>query len=250
LIHIARRSGSPDRLVFSLLPPDGSGRREHRHERDREPSCNTQTDTNTVDFTRPDGTKQNMSVGDYRQLSDALFHAGTGSGSHFEYVDTANRLHFYILDMNRDAKGVLSYKLAVRSLDGAGPHVRGVTVGRGVPTGQVPTEVATCQFPLENTGQVKPFSNGHPEDVKDYVDSDVYRLSAAVTGNGWSVQLPSEIASAKVGTTVTVPVNAVREPTGGLAATVRLTAKSESDPRVTTTATCQLSVLNTVPFPH
>jgi M6 family metalloprotease-like protein len=202
----------------------------------------------TVDFIRPDGTKQYQTVGDYRQLSDALFHAGTGSGSRFEYEDTANRLHFYILDLTRDAKGALSYKLAVRSLDGAGPHVRGVTLSRGNPAGRIPAEAATCQFPLRNTGQVRPFTNGHPESVADYVNSDVYRLSASVTGDGWSVQLPSEIVTAKNGSTVTVPVNAVRSATGSLAATVRLTAKSESNAAATSTATCSLSVLNTVPW--
>ncbi|SMD23463.1 M6 family metalloprotease domain-containing protein [Kibdelosporangium aridum] len=207
-------------------------------------------DIRTVDFVRPDGTKQYYTIGDYRQLSDALFHAGTNSGTKYEYVDTANRLHFYVLDVNRDAKGVLSYKLAVRSLDGQGPHTRGVSVSRGNPVGRVPAEVATCQFPLRNTGQVRPFSNGHPEDVSAYVDSDVYRLSASVSGNGWSVQLPSEIVTAKAGTTVNVPVNAVRAAGGMPHATVTLTAKSESSPTATSTATCQLSVINTMPPLH
>jgi hypothetical protein len=104
-------------------------------------------------------------------------------------------------------------------------------------------------FPLANTGQVKPFTNGHPEDVKDYVTSDVYRLSASVTGSGWQVELPAQIVDAKAGSTVTVPVNAVRDPGAAPVATVRLTATSESDPQATATATCQLSVLSTVPFP-
>ena len=38
-----------------------------------------------------------ITVGDYRQLSDALFHAGTDSGSEFEWIDEPNRLHFYML---------------------------------------------------------------------------------------------------------------------------------------------------------
>jgi M6 family metalloprotease-like protein len=206
-------------------------------------------DIHTVDFVRPDGTPKYMTIGDYRQLSDALFHAGNGSGSQYEFTDTANRLQFYVIDMTRDAKGVLSYKLAVRSLDGNGPHTRGVTLGRGTPTGRVPAEVATCQFPLRNTGQVKPFTNGHPEDVSQYVNSDVYRLSATVSGTGWAVALPSALATAKNGTTVTVPVNVSRSDTGGFAATVTLTAKSESDPAKTATATCGVSVLNTVPLP-
>ena len=42
-------------------------------------------------------------IGDYRQLNDALFHAGTNSGSKYEYVDAANGLHFYVIDVTRDA---------------------------------------------------------------------------------------------------------------------------------------------------
>jgi hypothetical protein len=65
-------------------------------------------------------------IGDYRQLSDALFHAGAGSGSEFEYVDEANRLHFYVLGKQRTKSGELSYTVAIRSLDGSGPQRRGV----------------------------------------------------------------------------------------------------------------------------
>src|SRR5699024_10476510 len=73
-------------------------------------------DIEMVDFTRPDGTEAMISLGDYRQLSDALFHAGTDSGSEYEYIDEANGLAFYVLDRQRDEDGVLSYKIAVRSL--------------------------------------------------------------------------------------------------------------------------------------
>jgi len=36
-------------------------------------------DIKMVDFTRPDGTKAMVTLADYRQLSDALFHAGANS---------------------------------------------------------------------------------------------------------------------------------------------------------------------------
>lgn len=85
-------------------------------------------DIGMTDYVLPDGTKVPITIGDYRQLSDALLHAGTNSGSEFEFVDTANRLHFYVLDLQRDSRGVLSYTVAVRSLDGAGPQQRGVRV--------------------------------------------------------------------------------------------------------------------------
>ena len=41
-------------------------------------------DIEMIDFYRPDGTRPMITMGDYRQLSDALFHAGTHSGSEYE----------------------------------------------------------------------------------------------------------------------------------------------------------------------
>jgi hypothetical protein len=54
-------------------------------------------DIDKLDFTRADGTPVPVGKGDYRQLADALFHAGAGPGVVSEYEDTANRLHFYVL---------------------------------------------------------------------------------------------------------------------------------------------------------
>ena len=67
-----------------------------------------------VDFVRPDGTIAKVTIGDPRQLNDATFNAGLNSGSQYEYVDTANRLHFYVVDVAKDANGVLEYTLGVR----------------------------------------------------------------------------------------------------------------------------------------
>ena len=78
-------------------------------------------DIKQVDFKKPDGTVVMRTVADYRQLNDALFHAGTNSGSAYEWKDEANRLHFYVVDVKRTQEGILSYKVGVRSLDGAGP---------------------------------------------------------------------------------------------------------------------------------
>src|SRR5699024_5689024 len=74
-------------------------------------------DINEKDFERPDGSTAMLSKGDYQQLSDALFHAGTGSGVVSEYEDEDNRLHFYILDKYRDDDGTLHYQTAVRHMD-------------------------------------------------------------------------------------------------------------------------------------
>jgi len=191
-------------------------------------------DITMTDYVLPDGTRVPITIGDYRQLSDALFHAGTNSGSEYEYTDTANRLHFYITNVKRDRAGILSYTVAIRSLDGSGPQQRGVRV---LPTAAVPGRagVQTCNFKLTNTGKAGAASQ-HPEDVSAYLKGDVYRLSAKVNGKDWAVSLPNALTTANAGQQVTVPVYA--KAGSGPLAKITLTAKSESDPTKTATATC------------
>jgi M6 family metalloprotease-like protein len=75
-------------------------------------------DIKQVDYLRPgDGSPVMRTLADYRQLNDALFHAGTRSGSKAEWVDEANRLQFYILEKIVQKDGILSYRIGVRSLD-------------------------------------------------------------------------------------------------------------------------------------
>jgi M6 family metalloprotease-like protein len=78
-------------------------------------------DIKHVDFVKPDGTPKMATLGDERQLNDGSFNAGVNSGSAPEWEDTANRLHFYVLDRSADGDGVLHYKVGVKSLDGSGP---------------------------------------------------------------------------------------------------------------------------------
>ncbi|MFF7726616.1 M6 family metalloprotease domain-containing protein [Streptomyces sp. NPDC008001] len=191
-------------------------------------------DIGLVDFTRPDGTPQKITVGDYRQLSDALFHAGADSGSSYEYTDEANRLHFYVLNVQRDATGVLSYDIGVKSLDGAGPQVRGVALGKGTVKRGPERGRAVCTFGLANTGKAAPQGDPAPS-------SDVYRLSATATGRGWSAWLPNRLSAAASGTSVPVDVAVTAKPGADRKGTVTLTARSESDPGKTAKATCSLS---------
>ncbi len=190
-------------------------------------------DIGMVDFVRPDGTPQKITMGDYRQLSDALFHAGADSGSSYEYVDRANRLHFYVLDVRRDATGVLSYSVGVKSLDGAGPRTRGLALGRGAPRGVPDGGRALCTFDLANTGRAAP--DGDPR-----FSSDVYRLSATATGRGWSAWLPNRLAATAAGTSVPVDVAVTATSGADRNGTVTLTARSESDPSKTAKAVCSL----------
>ncbi|MBF9134564.1 M6 family metalloprotease domain-containing protein [Plantactinospora sp. S1510] len=200
-------------------------------------------DIDMVDFYQPNGTPQKITMGDYRQLSDALFHAGTRSGSEYEYVDQANRLHFYVLDLKRDADGVLSYTVAVRSLDGdGGSSSHGVAMSKGeVTTATRPTaRGVTCSFTLTNTGAYSAGGQRHPEDVSAYLKSDVYRLSASVNGKGWRVEVPNALATAGFGRSTTVRVSVGATPAATQAGIVKLTATSESDPAKTVTKQCRV----------
>ena len=193
---------------------------------------------NQVDFTRPDGTPVMRTMGDYRQLNDALFHAGTNSGSSNEYVDAANNLHFYVLDTYHDGNGLLHYILGVQNPAGAGPQTRGVAVRPGVVSGN---PAANCSFPVTNTGVDAPTNPGlHPQDERPYLHNDIYRLSVSAQGPGWSAQLYNNLTTAAFGQSVTVPVYVTHAAGGAASATVTLTATSVSDPTKTSSATCAL----------
>ncbi|GIH06102.1 peptidase M6 [Rhizocola hellebori] len=233
-----------DRMGFDSFTPDSGVLLAKTKDRDAAPfiwtvDANPQ-DIDQTDFVRPDGTQQKMTIGDYRQLSDALFHAGTESGSEYEYVDQANRLHVYVLGLHRDSSGVLTYTVAVRSLDGSGPHERGVAVSAAAGVSPPLEGWTTCTVPVHNTGRAGAVPPGHPEDVAAYANSDVYRITAAANGTGWTTFLPATVVSAGFGQTVPVLVYVKRSP-GALAGTqVRVTATSESDPTKTATATCRV----------
>ncbi len=83
---------------------------------------------------------------------DATFNAGLNSGTQYEWEDAANRLHFYVVDLRKDANGILHYTVAVRSLDGAGPQTRGVALQALRRAPVAPGEWSTCTFALRNTG--------------------------------------------------------------------------------------------------
>ncbi len=195
-------------------------------------------DIRMVDFKRADGTTVMRTVADYRQLNDALFHAGLNSGSQYEWEDASNRLHFYVIDVQRDARGILSYMLGVRSLDGAGPHARGVALAApAVHSVAAGGEAQPLAFTLKNTGRAAALDLAqHPEDVSAFVDRDIYRLSVLVEGAGWSAVLRNALAAVKFGESVRVPVYVSRTAQGAASATVTLKATSESDPTKVGTA--------------
>lgn len=141
-------------------------------------------DIGMVDLVRPDGRKVMRTTADYRQLNDALFHAGPGSGSRYEWTDEPNRLHFYVVDLKRDARGILSYTVAVRSLDGSGSHTRRVTAALGEASSNgVPNVRVT------NTG----------------TGVDVFRLSVSPDGPASAAQLTNALVALQPGQSADVP---------------------------------------------
>ncbi|MFO7756659.1 MAG: hypothetical protein R6V34_11830, partial [Bacteroidales bacterium] len=189
-------------------------------------------DIDMVDFVRPDGTEVMRTIADYRQLNDALFHAGLRSGSEFEYVDEPNSLHFYIIDLHRDDDGIRSYTVAVRSLDGRGPHQRGVAVeSSGEPVKVEDRGVQT--FTVSNTGSAADIDGDiHTDDVSDNTAYDIYRIKLSVEGIGWTAGLENELIAVRNGEKIDVPVYFGRENEGAGEAAITLTAISESDPEV------------------
>lgn len=201
-------------------------------------------DIGLLDFHRPDGTPVYATLGDYRQLADAPFHAGTRSGSEYEYVDVANNLHFYVIDKHRDAAGILSYTTAVKAVNGTSPHQHRASLGWGRATPGINKPLkqgVTCSFELKNTGTFSAAVGNitHPMDVAAYLKSDVFRLSTSVMlGSGWKVELPNALSAIEFGKSKTVGVAVAADSSASLIATVKLVATSESDPKVSTTAIC------------
>ncbi|KAF2730981.1 M6 metalloprotease [Polyplosphaeria fusca] len=201
-------------------------------------------DIHVVDFYRPNGTASYYSIGDYRQLVDALFHAGTRSGSEFEYVDKANGLHLYIVGKNRDESGVLRYTVGVSSLDKGGANSYKMQLNKGtVDSGAYSTNGATaymCSFEIKNSGTYSKSSAGHPQDLSAYLQYDVYRLSAEVEEKGWKVEVPNALAAVKAGELTTVKVAVGAGSDAGKEAHVKLTVTSESDPSQKDTKVCTI----------
>jgi hypothetical protein len=179
-------------------------------------------------------------------LADGLFKAGTDSGSEYEHVDEANRLHLYVLDKWRDSDGVLRYEVAARSLDGSGPHLRGVDAEDTDPAGVRRGFAAKCSFPVTNTGEAADVSGTQPDDVQSLVDADVVRLDASATG-GWEVWLPREVLGLENGEVSEAEVYVGRLPASKPSSEVTLSVTSESDPQATDTATCDVHVTDTLP---
>jgi len=189
-------------------------------------------DMETVDYVKPNGDAVMRTVADYRQLNDALFHAGTDSGSDYEWIDEANRLHFYVVDLVEDTAGIRSYTLAVRSLDRRESQTRGVEI-TGSESAVIESTVASIPFTLRNTGTSAPSDPAlHPSDATSHLNSDLYRLSVSIQGEGWSARLPNALAAMEVAELRELVTYVTATPTAEGQATLTIVATSESDPSV------------------
>jgi M6 family metalloprotease-like protein len=198
-------------------------------------------DINMVDFHRPDGTPVMRTIADYRQLNDALFHAGLNSGSKFEYRDEPNRLHFYMIDIHHNSDDIRSYTLGVRSLDGEPDRGRAFSL-------QPPSrfrdrnDVERLVFILSNEDQA--YDGGdqtHPSgNVDACLGHDIYRIAVEVSGSGWDAHLLNELVVTKTGGQAEIPVYLSRNGTASPGASLIVTVVSESNPDVSRTASIDL----------
>jgi M6 family metalloprotease-like protein len=204
-------------------------------------------DMGRADYVKPNGQVVMRTIADYRQLNDALFHVGNDSGSSFEWEDSPNRLHFYIIDLATDSRGIRTYTLGVRSLDGSGQQSRGVAIDapgdarvKGANTG--------IRFTVRNTGSAATADAGtgasttrHSDDANAFANADILRVTTTVDGQGWTVRLLNSLIAIDAGQQADMTVYASAVDGAAASATITLHAVSESDPSKTVDAMVRVS---------
>lgn len=207
-------------------------------------------DMNMVDFYRPDGTPVIRTIADYRQLNDALFHAGTNSGSSYEWIDEHNQLHFYIIDIQYDDQAIASYQLGVRSLVGSGEHIHGIKLSPKR-SAILENSEGIIYVNLMNTGEYTESSRSlHPSDARPYLHQDIYRMSAEVSGEGWEVHLQSNLIAVPFGERKQIPIGIRRKGNASDNATINLTITSESDQSIEAVSVIEVQQARNKPIRH
>ena len=182
-----------DRMGADSFTPDSGVLLAKTKNEDRAPfewvvDANPQ-DIDMTDYVLPDGTTVPITIGDYRQLSDALFHAGTDSGSEYEYVDEANRLHFYVTrPASATARASCRTRWRSARWTARARSKRGVKVlpAAGMPDRQ---GLSTCTFPLPNTGKAAPAAGAAPRGRQRL--PQVRRLPPVGRGGGQGLDGPA-----------------------------------------------------------
>jgi hypothetical protein len=186
-----------------------------------------------TDYIKPDGTKVLRTVADYRQLNDALFHAGLDSGSSYEYTDENNRLHFYIVDIARDSSGIISYTLGVKSLDNHEKRERSLNVES---LNQSAEDRKRHAVKVILTNDAAPENEGKTA-CNDY---DIYRISVIINGEGWTAGTLNALAAVACGEKKEIPVYYFTERNADRKAEITVKIVSESNPSLS--SVCSFTV--------
>lgn len=179
-------------------------------------------DINKIDYFKPDGTPVMRTIADYRQLNDALFHAGTNSGSMAEWIDEPNRLHFYIVGLRKNKEGILIYTVGIRSLDGnpvVNDNIRIIPPS----VNKITETPGYLSFKIKN---VLP-------DSANAAKSDIFRLSAGSDSEGWHIYLLNNLFSPGSDNEKNLEIYVYHNAKCSKTANIFLTLKSESDPSKT-----------------
>jgi hypothetical protein len=177
-------------------------------------------DINKVDYLKPDGTPVMRTIADYRQLNDALFHAGLNTGSQFEWTDIPNRLHFYIINLEKNPEGILIYKVGVRSLDGTIAGNKKLTI-EAPPVKKMKSSSGFLSFTVKNIGEA---------DSSIAEINDIYRVSAKIEGAGWDVSLLNTLFSPEPEKQEKIDIYLNHDIKSSHSAVITLTLQSESNP--------------------
>lgn len=191
-------------------------------------------DINIVDYIKPDGQKVMRTIADYRQLNDALFHAGLNSGSSFEYVDSANNLHFYIIDLdNKGNPGLIStYKIGIRPIKGGELQKREFELAPPVQK-KINGNRGYIFFNLKNTGEPSGSDPSlHFQNTLRWLNNDIYRLSLSTDDDKAQLQLLNSLVALGPGESYEIPVYVSAAGDNRKKIRFLLSAQSETDPKV------------------
>ena len=194
-------------------------------------------DIGAIDYIKPTGEPQPYRFGDYRQLSDALFKAGT-RGAHPDpelaskgyaandqttntFIDEGNDLKFLIVDKLEDSAGVLSYRVAVMKNTPSPLLTYGATATVGPRT---PTEVGDAvpvEVTVTNTGRA----------------TDVFRITAAGEGDT-ETNVVNDLVEVAAGASKTVTVYARSATQACPPVSVTVTSEGDTSKSATASSAC------------
>jgi len=186
-------------------------------------------DINMVDYVRPDGSNVMRTIADYRQLNDALFHAGLNSGSKYEYIDAYNNLHFYIVDLQSDSTGIISYTVGVKAIQRSIKRHRSVQLSE-------PESVQTSASGKFVCFTISNFDDKLKENPAGYYNSDIYRLTVNAEGQGWHAEVLNNLVAVNNRGESVIPVYFRYDRGADKNATINLTVQSVSSASLVATA--------------